>query len=151
MAEVRRVLGIDPGLAAGTFRTRAKDRRAARLAVLYDQLTALIEEHRPQDVALEQHFVANNVRSAMVIGEARAAAMIAAARAGIEVYEYSPATVKESVCGFGAAGKEQVQAMVRMHLGLAELPQPLDTSDALAVALTRLAAFRMDTLLAASR
>lgn len=169
MAEVRRVLGIDPGLAttgygvldgdgtratlvaAGTVRTRTRDSRATRLAALFEQLGALIEEYRPQDAALEQHFVANNVRSAMVIGEARAAAMIAAARASVDVYEYSPATVKESVCGFGGAGKEQVQAMVRMHLRLPELPQPLDTSDALAVALTRLAAFRMEALLAASR
>lgn len=166
---MRRVLGIDPGLAttgygilegdgshatvvaAGALRTRARDGRAARLASLFEALTALIEEHRPQDVAIEQHFVANNVRSAMAIGEARAAAMIAAGRAGIEVYEYPPATVKESVCGFGGAGKEQVQAMVRMHLGLAELPEPLDVSDALAVALTRLAAVRMDALLAASQ
>ncbi|HRC61876.1 MAG: crossover junction endodeoxyribonuclease RuvC [Dehalococcoidia bacterium] len=166
---MRRVLGIDPGLAttgygvlegdgvharviaAGALRTRARDSRAARLASLFEALTGLLEEHRPQDMALEQHFVANNVRSAMAIGEARAAAMIAAARARVEVYEYPPATVKESVCGFGSAGKEQVQAMVRMHLGLAELPEPLDVSDALAVALTRLAGYRMDALLAASK
>lgn len=168
MTTVRRVLGIDPGLAttgygvlegdgsrasvvaAGAVRTRARDGRAARLASLFEALTALIEEHRPEDMAIEQHFVANNVRSAMAIGEARAAAMIAAARAGLEVHEYPPATVKQSVCGFGGAGKEQVQAMVRMHLGLAAAPEPLDVSDALAVALTRLAAFRMDALLATS-
>ena len=160
MTEVRRVLGIDPGLAttgygildgdntratvvaAGTIRTRGRDSRAARLAALFEQLTALIEEHRPQEVALEQHFVANNVRSAMVIGEARAAAMIAAARSGVEVYEYPPATVKESVCGFGGAGKEQVQAMVRQLLKLPENTF-YDSSDALAVAICHLHTLRI--------
>ncbi|MGE0227362.1 MAG: crossover junction endodeoxyribonuclease RuvC [Dehalococcoidia bacterium] len=169
MTPVRRVLGIDPGLAttgygildgdgsaaqmvaAGAIRTRTRDTRAARLATLFEEVSALIEQHAPQDLAIEQHFVAANVRSAMVIGEARAAAMIAASRAGLEVYEYPPATVKESVCGFGGAAKEQVQAMVRVHLGLSVPPEPLDVSDALAVALTRLAALRMESLLAAPR
>ena len=165
----RRVLGVDPGLAVtgygivdgdgvraeavacGVVRTRPRDARAQRLLALFDGLRALIDEHAPSEVALEQHFVAENVRSAMVIGEARAAAMLAAASAGLEVYEYPPATVKQSVAGHGGAPKAQVQAMVAMHLGLAHPPEPLDASDALACALTRLAEVRMEALLAGQR
>jgi crossover junction endodeoxyribonuclease RuvC len=101
-------------------------------------------------MALEQHYVAANVRSAMTLGEARAAAMMAAATHGIEVYEYPATRIKQTVTGYGAAPKEQVQSMIAMHLGLSELPQPLDASDALAVALTRLAAVRMESVLARS-
>lgn len=164
----RRVLGVDPGLAAtgyglvdgdgvdaalvayGAIRTRSRDSRASRLALLFDQLRTLIEEHRPDEMALEQHYVATNVRSAMTLGEARAAAMVAAATHGLEVYEYPATTIKQTVTGYGAAPKEQVQAMVAMHLHLAEAPKSLDASDALAVALTRLAALRMEALLARS-
>lgn len=164
----RRVLGVDPGLATtgyglvdgdgveaaslafGTIRTRTRDSRAMRLATLFEGLSALIEEHHPDELALEQHYVATNVRSAMTLGEARAAAMLAASTHGLEVYEYPAATIKQTVTGYGAAPKEQVQAMVKMHLQLAEAPQSLDASDALAVALTRLAALRMEALLARS-
>jgi crossover junction endodeoxyribonuclease RuvC len=162
----RRVLGIDPGLAVtgygvldgdgvaaevvthGTVRTRTRDARATRLAALFEGIEALIETYAPVDLAIEQHYVATNVRSAMVIGEARAVAMLAAARHGIEVFEYPATTIKQTVTGHGGAPKEQVQAMVTMHLGLSEAPQPLDASDALAVALTRLSALRMESLLA---
>jgi crossover junction endodeoxyribonuclease RuvC len=102
MPPLRRVLGVDPGLAVtgygivdgdgvattlithGTVRTRARDARATRLASLFEGLEALIETHAPDDLAIEQHYVATNVRSAMVIGEARAVAMLAAARRGID-------------------------------------------------------------------
>lgn len=162
------MLGVDPGLAvtgygvvdgdgveasavaSGTVRTRTRDSRAARLAAIFEQLGALIEQYRPDEMALEQHYVAANVRSAMTLGEARAAAMVAAATHGLEVHEYPASTIKQSVTGYGAAPKEQVQSMIAMHLGLAELPQPLDASDALAVALTRLAALRMESLVSRS-
>jgi len=161
------VLGIDPGLAvtgygivdgdgvvtepvaAGVLRTRAKDSRAKRLAEVFERIGALIDEYRPDDVAIEQHFVADNVRSAMVIGEARAAAMLAASTRGRDVLEYPATTIKQTVAGYGAASKEQVQRMVVMHLGLSTPPTPLDASDALAVALTRLAALRFEAMLAA--
>lgn len=161
----RRVLGVDPGLTVtgfavvdgdggttataithGVYRSRAKDPRAQRLAAIYDRLCALIEEYRPDDLAIEQHFVHENVRSALVIGEARASAMIAAARNGLQVYEYPATVIKQTVTGYGGAAKEQVQRMVVMHLGLNEAPQPLDASDALAAALTRLAALRMERM-----
>lgn len=163
---VRRVLGIDPGLAvtgygvveprgsggalihSGALRQRSTVARAQRLARIFDCVRGLILEYRPDELAIEQQFVAENVRSAMSIGEARAAAMVAAATSGIPVFEYTPAAVKESVCGHGGAPKEQVQQMVLIHLGLTELPGPLDITDAIAIALTRLADARLEEAMA---
>ena len=166
-AAARRVLGVDPGLAAtgygvvdgepsgtataltmGAIRTRAREPRAARLALIAEGVGALIEEHRPHEVAIEQQFVAENVRTAMAIGEARAAVMVAAASRGLSVFEYAPSVIKETVAGYGAASKEQVRQMVMALLRLSEPPQPLDASDALAIALTRLAEVRLDAALA---
>jgi crossover junction endodeoxyribonuclease RuvC len=162
----RRVLGIDPGLAAtgygvldgdatsarmvacGVLRTRASEPRALRLARIHDYVRALLDTHRATELAIEQQFVAENVRTAMAIGEARAAAMVAAAGAGVPVYEFPPASVKEAVTGWGGAPKEQVLQMVMVHLGLTVAPHPLDVSDALAVALARLADARLEDALA---
>ncbi len=158
----RRVLGIDPGLAAtgfgvvdergsggylvasGVVRTKASMPRSQRLGRIYDAVRALIEEHRPHEVAIEQQFVAENVRSAMSIGEARAAAMVAAAAAGLPVHEFAPTAIKESIAGYGGAPKEQVQQMVLIHLRVEEVSGPLDVTDAIAVALTRLADARLE-------
>jgi crossover junction endodeoxyribonuclease RuvC len=166
MSDARRVLGIDPGLAAtgycvlegdsraaatlasGVIRTRSSRPRAERLRAIYEGVCALLEEYRPGELAIEQQFVAANVRSAFAIGEARAAAMVAAALAGVPVIEYPPATIKAAVTGHGGASKEQVQAMVALQLGLRELPEPLDAADALAVALTRLAEAGLEARLA---
>jgi crossover junction endodeoxyribonuclease RuvC len=162
----RRVLGIDPGLTvsgycvvdargsggvlvhAGSLRTRSSEPRAVRLHRIFDRVTALIAEYSPHEVAVEQQFVAENARSAMAIGEARAAAMVAAAAAGVPVFEFAPAEVKESVAGWGAAPKEQVAQMVAVHLGGVEVPGPIDVSDAAAVALTRLAEARLEAAMA---
>lgn len=162
----RLVLGIDPGLAVtgygfvegdgtharmlavGVIRTPAKAPRAIRLGRIFEAITKLIEEHLPSEVAVEQQFVAENVRSAMAIGEARAAAMVAASARALPVYEFTPTAVKESVTGYGGAPKEQVRQMVAIHLGLSELPSPLDASDALAIALARLADLRLELALA---
>ena len=163
---MRRVLGIDPGLAAtgfgvvdgdghaaaavamGAIRTRPKEARAQRLGHIAEQVGALIEEHRPAEMAIEQQYVAENVRTAMSIGEARAAAMVAAAMRDVPVFEYAPTTVKEAVTGYGGAPKEQVLQMVMVHLALSEEPSPLDASDALAIALTRLSELRLEAALA---
>jgi crossover junction endodeoxyribonuclease RuvC len=163
---LRRVLGIDPGLAitgygvveprgsggslihAGSLRQRSSVSRAERLGRIYDCVRGLILEHQPAEVAIEQQFVAENVKSAMAIGEARAAAMVAAATSGIPVFEYTPSAVKESVCGYGGAPKEQVQQMVLLHLGLSEIEGPLDVTDAIAIALTRLADARLEEAMA---
>jgi crossover junction endodeoxyribonuclease RuvC len=162
----RRVLGIDPGLAitgygivdargsggylvaSGAVRTKAAMPRAERLGRIYDAVRALIEEFRPHEVAIEQQFVAENVRSAMAIGEARAAAMVAASASALPVFEFAPREVKESVAGWGGAPKEQVQQMVYVHIGVAELEGPMDVTDAIAVALTRLAAARLEEAMA---
>ena len=165
-ALARRVLGIDPGLAvtgyavvdgrgsggtlvhSGFMRTKPAEPRAQRLYRIFDLVTALIAEYGPAELAVEQQFVAENVRSAMAVGEARAAAMVAAAATGIPVFEYAPTSIKESVVGWGGAPKEQVQQMVLLHLGLTELAGPLDVSDAAAIALTRLADARLEEAMA---
>lgn len=162
----RRVLGIDPGLSAtgygvievagadvrmidcGVLRSRATAPRAERLARIHDLVVDLVAAHAAGEVAIEQQFVAENVRSAMAIGEARAAAMVAASHAGVPVYEFAPTLVKEAVAGWGGAPKEQVRQMVMLQLGLVEPPHPLDVSDALAIALTRAADARLDDALA---
>jgi crossover junction endodeoxyribonuclease RuvC len=162
------VLGVDPGLTVtgygivdgdgsqarivvtGVLRTNARASKAERLARLFAGIGALIEEHQPEALAVEQQFVAENVRSAMTIGEARATAIVAAASRGLPVFEYLPTAVKEAVAGHGGAPKEQVRQMVAIHLGVLpdDLPAPLDASDALAVALTRLAGLRLEAALA---
>jgi crossover junction endodeoxyribonuclease RuvC len=164
-AAPRRVLGIDPGLAvtgygiveelrdragtgrllaAGAIRSNTSTPRAERLARIFDGVTALIEEHEPGELAIEQSFVAHNAKSALALGEARSAAMVAASKAGLRVIEFAPTEIKESVTGWGGAPKEQVQQMVMLQLGLAEPPSPHDAADAIAVALTRLAEARLE-------
>ena len=164
----RRVLGVDPGLAVtgwgivdgdgtsgrlvacGVIRTKPKLARATRLREIADGIRTLIGDHGPAELAVEQQFVAANVRSAMAIGEARAAAMIAAADAGVPVFEFAPTSVKEAVTGWGGAPKEQVQQMVAVQLGVTEIEGPLDVSDALAVALARLGELRLELAMARS-
>jgi crossover junction endodeoxyribonuclease RuvC len=152
-----RVLGIDCGgaytgygvvemhaggrlvcLTCGAIKLSLRDPLARRLAHIYDALGALIGEHRPDDVAIEGIFYALNVKSALKLGQVRGVAMLAAAAAGLEVAEYSPLTIKSSVVGYGRAEKQQVQHMVTRLLGLAEPPEPMDASDALAIAICHL-------------
>ncbi len=147
-----RILGIDPGtnatgygvierdgsklrhIAHGTLRPARARPMAARLAEIHAGLTALIAEHRPERIALEQIFVAASSRSALVLGQARGAALAAAGAAGVPVDELAPQTIKLAVTGTGAAHKEQVQAMVRRLLALQASP-PRDAADALAAAI----------------
>jgi len=161
-----RVLGIDPGLAVtgyaivdergqggalvthGTVKSTTKMPRADRLARIFDATRALIEEYRPHEVAIEQQFVQENVRSAMAIGEARAAVMVAAATSGLPVFEFAPTSVKESVTGWGGAPKQQVAQMVLIAVGLAEIDGPADVTDAVAIALARIADARMEIAMA---
>jgi crossover junction endodeoxyribonuclease RuvC len=152
-----RVLGIDCGgsytgygvvemlaggrlecVTCGAIKLSSKEALARRLARIYDGLGALIVEHRPQEVAIEGIFYALNVRSALQLGQVRGVAMLAAAAAGLEVAEYSPLTIKSSVVGYGRAEKQQVQHMVMRLLGLIEAPEPMDASDALAIAICHL-------------
>ena len=98
-------------------------------------------------MAIEQPFVAKNVKSALAIGRAQAVAMLAAACNGIPVYEYAPTEIKQKVADYGASSKEQVQEMVKLQLGLLEVPQPNDAADALAVAICHLREAQLKSLL----
>jgi crossover junction endodeoxyribonuclease RuvC len=160
------VLGIDPGLRVtgygllshcageepcvveyGALDTNSRLSLPERFRSLYDALAALMARCHPSEVAVEEPFVAANVRSAMAIGEARALALLAAAQAGVPVCQYSPAEVKQSVTGYGRGSKGQVQEMVRLQLRLAEAPEPQDAADALAVALCHIARCRARDML----
>ena len=148
-----KVLGIDPGTAAcgfgivqesggrlraiahGWWRTSARDRPELRLRTIFEGVTELIEEHAPGFVVLEESFVGADARIALSVGQARGAVLVASALAGIECAEYAPARVKQAVCGYGRADKEQVQQMVKAILSLPEKPSPHHAADALAVAI----------------
>ena len=162
------VLGVDPGLAAtgygivasgdplravaaGVVRTDPNAPMAERLAELYDDLSALIAEHRPTAGAIEEVFANRNLHTVMGVGRASGVAMLAMTRAGLAVSEYTPSAVKLAVTGYGDAAKEQVQAMVARRLGLAAPPRPADSADALAVALCHLQSASLRTLVAEQR
>ena len=125
-------------LACGAIKLSPRDPLARRLALIYEVLGSLIVEHQPDEVAIEGIFYALNVKSALKLGQVRGVAMLAAAAAGLDVAEYSPLTIKSSVVGYGRAEKQQVQDMVTRLLGLAEPPEPMDASDALAIAICHL-------------
>ncbi len=148
-----RVLGIDPGTAAcgygivhesdgrlravvhGWWRTSPRERPELRLKTIFDGVGSLIEEHAPDAVVLEESFVGADARTALSVGQARGAVLVACAVAAVDCAEYAPARVKQAVCGYGRADKEQVQRMVRAILGLESPPTPHHASDALAVAI----------------
>ncbi len=149
-AQPVRILGIDPGsrltgyglveatgaevrfLDCGLIQAGGDD-FAARLKRIFDGLGQIIAEHRPEEFAIEKVFVHRNVTSALKLGQARGAALLAAATRELAVYEYSPNEIKQAVTGRGHAGKEQIQHMIRVLLGLKEAPAT-DAADALAVA-----------------
>jgi crossover junction endodeoxyribonuclease RuvC len=151
-----RVLGIDPGtrvvgwgvverdgsalraVAFGAIRAPASAELPARLRRVHEGVRALLAEHRPDLVALEEAFLGEHVRAALALGEGRGAVLVAAALAETPVVQFPPATVKKAVSGRGGAAKGQVGAMVRILLGLPEVPSPPDAADALAVAICAL-------------
>jgi crossover junction endodeoxyribonuclease RuvC len=106
-----------------------------RLLAIHTRLAALLAEHQPECVAIENLFFATNVKSALKLGHARGVAMLAAVEARVPVVEYSPAEIKRAVVGYGRAEKHQVQQMVKLILGLSAVPSPHDAADALAVAI----------------
>lgn len=152
-----RVLGIDCGgeytgygvvelhptgklhcLTCGAIKLSPREALPRRLSCIYTQLGAIIFEHQPDEVAIEDVFYALNVKSALKLGQVRGVAMLAAAAAGLDVAEYSPLTIKSSVVGYGRAEKQQVQHMVTRLLELPARPEPMDASDALAIAICHL-------------
>jgi crossover junction endodeoxyribonuclease RuvC len=148
-----RILGVDPGIAITGWAvldsqpgkvkpvayacvyTPAHTPVETRLAKLFDEITAIIAEYLPDCMVIEQLFFNQNVTTAITVGEARGVLLLAAARAGLEVAEYTPLQVKQAVVGYGRAEKRQVQEMVRMILGLESIPKPDDAADALAIAI----------------
>jgi crossover junction endodeoxyribonuclease RuvC len=125
-------------LTCGAIKLSPREPLARRLSRIYDELGVLIAVHRPDEVAIEGIFYALNVKSALSLGQVRGVAMLAAAAAGLEVAEYSPLTIKSSVVGYGRAEKQQVQHMVTRLLNLTAPPEPMDASDALAIAICHL-------------
>jgi crossover junction endodeoxyribonuclease RuvC len=106
-------------------------------------LQELLHEHKPETVAVEKLFFQRNVSTALAVGQARGVMLLALARAGLEVYEYTPNEIKQAVAGYGSAGKRQMQEMVRVLLALDDIPRPDDAADALAVAICHLHSARM--------
>ena len=152
-----RVLGIDPGTAVtgygvvepangrpgrlvecGVIRTSSREKMWQRLDALFEGVSELIERHRPDALAVESIFYAKNVRTTVVLGQARGVILLAGARAGLHIAEFPPAQVKQSIVGAGGAGKAQVAYMVQQLLRLAGPPAPSDAADGVAVALTYL-------------
>jgi crossover junction endodeoxyribonuclease RuvC len=122
-----------------------------RLSYLYKELLKIITRYQPEVLAIEQPFISKNVKSALAIGRSQAIAILAAANKNIPAYEYTPAQVKQRVANYGASSKEQIQEMVRLQLGLSQVPEPNDAADALAVALCHLAEIKVSQLLARQR
>jgi crossover junction endodeoxyribonuclease RuvC len=159
--DLYRVLGVDPAAAGATgYGVIESDGRHCRmlrfgalratregpehfperLREIHAMLSDLIEEFEPQGVAVESVFTAQNMKTALKLAEVRGVVLLAAAQRHIPVHSYSPREVKACVAGYGHAGKEQMQLMVRALLGMSETPEPADAADALAVALCHIQA-----------
>ena len=160
MSSPLRILGVDPGLQTtgwalvaqegqrieaqwGSIKPRRSASVAQRLGELLEGLSTAIRSQRPHVVAVERPFVKEDVRAAMALGQAQAAAFIAAARHGLEVAEYAPREVKHRVAGDGGAEKAAMAQLLYMELALSELPEPSDAADALAVAYCHLLSQRL--------
>lgn len=148
-----RIIGIDPGtgilgfgvidakgakttlVTAGVIRTPAHTPLPERLVEIYDGLTEIISETKPQVMAIEKLFFAQNVTTAMSVSHARGVAMLTGQQATLQIEEYTPLQIKQTMTGYGRATKKQMQEMVRLQLNLKEVPKPDDCADALAAAI----------------
>lgn len=156
-----RIIGIDPGTGilgfgiievsggktqlvdAGVIRTPVKEDDAVRLQTIYDEISDIIAQTKPQEMSVERLFFAQNVTTAMTVAQARGVILLTAMQAGLVIAEYTPLQIKQALTGYGRAEKKQMQEMVRVLLGLKEIPQPDDCADALAAALTHAASHRV--------
>jgi crossover junction endodeoxyribonuclease RuvC len=161
-----RILGIDPGtitMGYGVIEVNGEEvtmvdcaaldapqssNIGERLNSLHQRLLEIISRYKPDVVAVEQPFMAKNVKATLAIGMAQGIALLAAASKGIPIYEYTPAQVKQRVANYGGSSKGQVQEMVKIQLRLPHVPEPSDAADALAVALCHLQETHLDSLLA---
>lgn len=153
----RIILGIDPGtaitgygvvgetergefelLACGVIRTEAGEEMHLRLLEIFRDLKALIAEFRPDEMAVEKLFFGRNVTTAITVGQARGAALLAAAEQGLTIAEYTPAEIKQAITGYGSADKRQIQEMVQRILNLPHPPHPDDAADGVAIAVCHL-------------
>lgn len=150
------VLGIDPGTALcgyglvrsendefsltayGAVSTPANSPLPSRLHQIYDSLSKMVAQHKPDAAAVEKLFFAKNARTALAVGHARGVALLVAAQANLPVYEYTPNEIKQAIVGYGGADKHQVQQMVRVLLRLDFVPEPDDAADAIAIAICHL-------------
>lgn len=148
------ILGIDPGIADtgygvisednqdnikcldyGSIKTKANTDLAERLVIINEELTEIFKKYKPKLVAVEQLFFCKNVKTALIVGQARGVVMLTAKQNKISIVEFTPLQVKQAVAAYGQAPKMQVQKMVKLLLNLKELPKPDDAADALAVAI----------------
>lgn len=151
-----RILGIDPGtgicgfgvieieknnhpslVTAGIITTPPHTPSADRLLDIYESIRQIIEESRPQAASIEKLFFSQNITTGIMVAEARGVAILAAKQHDIPIFEYTPLQIKQTLTGYGKADKKQVQEMVKIHLGLKQIPKPDDAADALAAAITR--------------
>jgi crossover junction endodeoxyribonuclease RuvC len=158
-----RILGIDPGtgilgfgvidvnkagkatlIDAGVIRTPAKQPDSDRLLTIFDELTLVIKEVKPEIMAVEKLFFAQNVTTAMSVSQARGVVLLCGKQHGLDLYEYTPLQIKQALTGYGRADKQQIQEMVRILLGLNEVPKPDDCADALAAAICHSMTARFD-------
>jgi crossover junction endodeoxyribonuclease RuvC len=130
----------------GGLSTPARWNTPERLRLLYEGVTNIIERFEPAEVAVEL-FVARNMRTALMVGQARGVAILAAANKNLPVYEYTPLAVKQRVSGYGRGEKRQIQEMVKIQLGLKDIPKPDDAADALAIAICHTGEMRFSRLL----
>lgn len=149
-----RILGIDPGTGilgfgvidvargkaqlvdAGVIRTPVKEDDAVRLLTIYEELTDIIAQSKPTEMAVEKLFFSRNVTTAMTVSQARGVVLLCGMQAGMTIHEYTPMQIKQAITGYGKADKKQMQEMVKTILGLKAIPKPDDAADALATAIT---------------
>ncbi|OPZ94582.1 MAG: Crossover junction endodeoxyribonuclease RuvC [Firmicutes bacterium ADurb.Bin419] len=159
------ILGIDPGFAItgygvvkyegnkfstvdyGAITTKSTMELPKRLLHLHDSLIELISRYKPDAVSIEELFFNKNIKTALTVGHGRGVAVLAAAESGVDVFEYTPLQVKQSVVGYGRAEKVQVQQMVKVILNLPQIPKPDDVADALAIAVCHGHSHRMSGLI----
>jgi len=156
------ILGIDPGIADtgfgvirkesngklicldyGSIKTKAKTELADRLEIINLELTKIIQKYKPQLISVEELFFCNNVKTALVVGQARGVILLTAKQNKITTVEFTPLQVKQAVSSYGQATKLQVQRMVKIILNLEELPKPDDAADALAIAICAVNSFKV--------
>ncbi len=149
-----RIIGIDPGTGilgfgvieasngkaklvdGGVIRTPAKEDDAVRLQTIFEEISEVIAQSKPEVMSVEKLYFAQNVTTAMTVAQARGVVLLAGKQAGLEIYEYTPLQIKQALTSYGRADKKQVQEMVRVILELKETPKPDDCADALAAAIT---------------